>query len=858
MQSAQRIQSLIREGNFKKAMDACEDACKKHPANPEFWLLKAAIHAQSGDLPGIVSACEQVLDLQPGHLPARYNLALALQSAGHSGQAVDHYRRILNSEPDHAPSLTNLGTICRERGQAEEALCHLEHACAVQPTFAIARNTLGLVYSDLGRHDEALTQFQTALQSQPEMVAARVNMARSQWLMGDSQAALAQLDDILGRHPAFVDAHSLKASILDDTLGVAAGLAYLQGLPDHPAIHYEIARRLAAQGQLAGAEQQYRAAIQGNPRDYQSLNNLGALLHSQGRPRDGLPYLRQALSLRPDSIQVQVNLGMAHAALGNDLDAQRHCLQALRLAPGRRDILQRFATTLSSAKTFIPGDEFLDAVLRCFEDRGIDWQNLSAPGLATLRSDPGIGGLLSRCQEASVPGYHEFAVLWQGPCRQLFFQLLAHTILADAGMERCLRAWRQALLTHFVDLDGRLRGPASDDELAAMIALARQCFNTEYVYSTEPEEGSLLGRLAGNADLDSLTGQLLQALYRPLCDAITAIDTSRLAPETAEALDELIKVQVLDARAEAAIRRELEPLTAITDGISVKVRDQYEESPYPRWLSLDLQQPRPYRSVLREHFPHFTPPDFGSGQVDTLIAGCGTGKHAILSATRFMDSQVMAIDLSRSSLAYARRNASELGIDNIDFHCADILQLGDLERRFHIIESVGVLHHLDEPERGLGVLRQLLVPGGLMNLGFYSRRARHAVYAARHHFQVDQALPDLDGIRRARDEILATPDTHPLHPLQNTLDFYSLSDCRDLLFHARETCYTLPEIRAMLERNQLDFIGFELPDAHIRLRYQARFPEDPHLNDLDRWDRFEQEQPDTFIGMYVFWCQARC
>ena len=56
-----------------------------------------------------------------------------------------------------------------------------------------------------------------------------------------------------------------------------------------------------------------------------------------------------------------------------------------------------------------------------------------------------------------------------------------------------------------------------------------------------------------------------------------------------------------------------------------------------------------------------------------LIAGCGTGQHSIATATRFKGSKVLAIDLSLSSLSYAKRKTEELGIKNVEYMQADIL-----------------------------------------------------------------------------------------------------------------------------------------------------------------------------------------
>ena len=105
---------------------------------------------------------------------------------------------------------------------------------------------------------------------------------------------------------------------------------------------------------------------------------------------------------------------------------------------------------------------------------------------------------------------------------------------------------------------------------------------------------------------------------------------------------------------------------------------------------------------------------------DILIAGCGTGQHAITTAAMFKSSKVLAIDLSLSSLAYAKRKTEELDIENIEYIQADILDLGKLNKQFDIIESGGVLHHMDNPMKGWRVLTGCLKKGGLMLVGLYS------------------------------------------------------------------------------------------------------------------------------------------
>jgi hypothetical protein len=85
-------------------------------------------------------------------------------------------------------------------------------------------------------------------------------------------------------------------------------------------------------------------------------------------------------------------------------------------------------------------------------------------------------------------------------------------------------------------------------------------------------------------------------------------------------------------------------------------------------------------------------------------------------------------------------------------------------------------------------------------------------------------------------------------------DFYSASDCRDLLFHVQEHRMTLPGIAKFLRDHHLNFLGFQLREE-VLAAYHARFPHDISATNLDNWAVFEEDHPDTFIGMYQFWFQ---
>lgn len=183
--------------------------------------------------------------------------------------------------------------------------------------------------------------------------------------------------------------------------------------------------------------------------------------------------------------------------------------------------------------------------------------------------------------------------------------------------------------------------------------------------------------------------------------------------------------------------------------------------------------------------------------------------------------------------------------------------MGSLAERFDVIECSGVLHHLKDPVAGGRALCSLLRQGGVMRLGLYSEIARRHVVRARDMVAAQGFAAAPDGIRACRAAILARQDDALLARVPRGEDFYSLSGCRDLMFHVQEHRFTLPQIARLLTDLGVSFIGFELADEGIAAGYRARFAADRALCDLDNWHRFETSNPDTFAHMYQFWVRKQ-
>jgi SAM-dependent methyltransferase len=418
--------------------------------------------------------------------------------------------------------------------------------------------------------------------------------------------------------------------------------------------------------------------------------------------------------------------------------------------------------------------------------------------------------------------------------------LLEGVPLTEIGFERLLANIRSVILT------AAETGAACDNGLLRFYcAVARQCYENDYVYSLADGEADRAQRLRASLEQALASGDECPPLWPVAVGAYFPLHTLADAPALlqrswSQPLSALFVQQIEEPAEERRLAKAIPALTEIDGEVSRSVRQQYEENPYPRWVKPALPQ---QHTLLAGRQP---------GQIpDVLIAGCGTGLSAITFAQQAPDARILAIDLSLASLGYAKRMAGALGFHNIEFAQADITKAAAIGRSFDFIDVSGVLHHLGDPWQGWRALLTLLRPGGVMQVGLYSKLARQNVVAARALIAERGYRPVPQDIRRCREEILAAEDGSLLKSASTFSDFFTTNECRDLIFHVQEHQMTLPEIKAFLIENGLQFAGFVLDPATVQ-QFAARFPETAAMLDLDRWHAFETQAPATFAKMYQF------
>lgn len=653
---------------------------------------------------------------------------------------------------------------------------------------------------------------------------------------------------------------------------------------------FELAFRRHQTGELREAEELYRSILAADPRQLDCLYFLGMIALQENKPEAAIDLIGQAIAANDRIANYHAGIAEAYGRLGQAARATEHYRKAVAIEPGHwaaqhqlggllldmgdanaaleaatralaiRDTADGrtlFVRCVEQADRLPPVLEFRRLITRALREAWARPGGLAGAATAVIRGEPTVARAIQAAmaswprrlspQEMAQP----MGVLAQD---DLARALLDATPVADAGLERLLTSARTILL----DAATQAKSEVSREMVNFAASLARQCFINEYIFDVSDTERQALAWLRTSAR-SALEGRtpvfaihlIALASYAPL--RTLERDEGILARSWLKPLDALITEQIREPKAEAALRATMPRLTEITDPVSQEVRQQYEENPYPRWVSLDATAPAAgILPHLRELFPQAPLRQIDEPAApDILVAGCGTGQQPIGTAQRFPNARMLAIDLSLASLAYAKRKSQAAGV-NIEYAQADILALGS-ERRFDVIESSGVLHHLAKPLRGWEKLVSLLKPGGFMRIGLYSEIARQSIVELRRTIAERGYKPTEHDIRRFRQELLSKPEQRFASILYSP-EFASMSACRDLLFHAQEHRLTLPQIGAFLAEHGLTLLGFELPGVTLA-RYRSQFPEDAAMTDLANWHRFEIENPATFTGMYQFWVQ---
>ena len=601
-------------------------------------------------------------------------------------------------------------------------------------------------------------------------------------------------------------------------------------------------------GNISEAVKYYKYFINEGFKDDKVFSNYGVILKNLGKLKEAEKLYRKAIKINPDYAEVYSNLGLTLKDLDQYEEALDSYLKVVELNPIDTNIYFLITILLKDINPKVLNNSKLKNIFNILLEKTNIPHNYLFRTFEILYKEK----ILTNYRKSNTID----TTIELLSNDKLIIIALKRIIFRDPMLEKLLTQARKRICYRIANNN------ESEQQLniQLIIALAEQCFMNEYIYSKNEDENKLVNGILHRSINGELSEKIISILacYFPLYKLINKIPSLKNFNTSNQKFKELIKLQIYEPLKEIELSKNIKRYGSINNSISQKVKSQYEENPYPRWRFLNNsgdQKKSLVEIVNNEIQPNHINYKTGNKQLKILVAGCGTGQQ-ILQAQRYKNAKIIGIDLSLSSLSYAKRKLNELGIDNVELLQMDILEVELLEENFDVIECSGVLHHMDNPAKGLEVLLGVLKKTGIFKLGLYSELARKDIVEARNYIANKKLQANKDNIRDFRETAFLGEKT-ALNSLTKSPDFYTLSSCRDLCFHVQEHRFTINQLDETLKSNELEFLGFLLPQS-IKSLYKNYFQEDKKQTNLDNWAKFEERHPNTFRGMYQFWvCKAK-
>ncbi|GJM03714.1 MAG: hypothetical protein DHS20C08_22150 [Rhodomicrobium sp.] len=678
---------------------------------------------------------------------------------------------------------------------------------------------VAVFYQQIGRHKYVVTLLNKALRQNPHHVKAQSLLGKSLLADENYEAALKCLSS----------AELLSPDTTEITYNKALCLHRMTRLDDAIAAYKKVHQNIA---ELSYLDQ------------LNFYHNLSDLHLSQHNRDEAIRYLEEAVAHNLATYDTLTRLAISYGE--STEQGLKYIMQALSLDIDCDIAKALFARACEMGQMPPLGNENIKNILTaCLSSKSVNQQSIALPWILNffLITDKELAEDLFDIDQyqAFIDRINEFKGIdiFLDP---YFLTGLSRIRPNRVNIERIFTYLRRYCLETYRD-HGQLR----DEETPLIAALAQQSFENEYIFTETDHERSYLEELTVQLQSKSSLSEadeqalLLYATYRPLL-SLSAANELQTIPFGAE-MKEVIALTISNPQQEQMLKKSIRALSLVENETSKAVKQQYEENPYPRWRTESIFKPYHTDAIAKQY----------QKKNKVLIAGCGTGKHILTAFHVYPNAKFTAIDISLASLSYAKRKLIEYELDkDVSLYQCDLLEVNKLKDEFDYIECCGVLHHIKEPPKGLKALVSKLRPGGRIKLALYSSTARQAILETRQFIEEQGYKPTRKDILDCRNyltnEYISGNKRFPIHKWR---DFYTLSECRDLLFHIQEHNYDLNEVEQLLDGANLRFDRFSI-DTKTKAAYDEMFNAKGEKETLEDWGKFEQKHPETFAGMYQF------
>jgi SAM-dependent methyltransferase len=565
----------------------------------------------------------------------------------------------------------------------------------------------------------------------------------------------------------------------------------------------------------------YELSIKNNSNNVKALNNFAALSEALGNNKKAEYLYKLACDLpetsASDKLKFHQNLastqetnGKINAALWTYQSATKiDGFTKSTIAFNYLDLLQSIQLTSFDAATFA-------SLTSLFNTEGIDHDALSRVYFSQLA--------LKLSKTIHTKEDHSAYVLDIIESEQIALKLMSKRLIPNHIIEKAITTIRKNLIASM------LSNNYNKTHQAFLTALKKQCKLNNFIYLADKEELS---------NIEKLKAKSLKGSPTITIDARLILESYSDVKIT----NPLKSPYHLDCKISKKQNKSPTLLKSKT-----LIQDFYESNPYPTWTS----KPKHSESTLDQLFKKLNSKQAPTNN-NILVAGCGTGRHAIQLALTYPHAKIIGLDISHASLQYATNKRDEYKIRNLEFIRGDLNNILSLNMEFSLIECIGVLHHLQDPLKGCQAVLSALEGSGIAKIGLYSAYARTPIADLAKLASENEILYIPSNLEKIRNLAIQNYKYKRTNEIVNSQDFFSRSGCMDLLFNPLEKSFTSRDILSLIRTLHCEFAGFE-NGGQKKSPALRTFNEHSSLDSLfNAWEIFENLNPNFFSEMYLFW-----
>jgi len=340
--------ALYKGGDVAGATKAFEALNGENPRSSDVQAWLGFLYLRADAPAKAVPLLEKAAVQQPTNLEILNNLGNAYMAADQPDKALAQYVQVAKLSPRMFEPHYNMGTIHLRRKQYPKAIASFQAAAKLNPQDPFVQNNLGVAFEAQKDWTSALGAFKRAADLRPDnrlfarntgLVMARLRRPEAVTYLerasgdGGDDAVLLPLSEAYARAGRTADALQL----LEKARAAQA---------KNSIYWFNLAVLRNQTGDSDGAVQAYRRAIELNPSDLDSLNNLGLLHFRAGRFREAAVLFDKLSGLNPNSINAKMNLGAAAANSGDLKKAIAVWKEVIKAEPTRTGVRLDLANAL--------------------------------------------------------------------------------------------------------------------------------------------------------------------------------------------------------------------------------------------------------------------------------------------------------------------------------------------------------------------------------------------------------------------------------------------------------------------------------------------------------------------------------